>query len=382
MPRSVKTPGRLAQAHPPGRPRRLRRGDRRPLQEQDATASSATTATGRATAAWRWARQHGIAVRDARGRVVRMVGSTGDITELKRVELALKESQDRYALATLGGDRGHLRVEPRHRLALPVRARQGVLRACAARRSRRRPGTRRVHRRGLPRLSRRARRLLQGPRRRTSSTNTASATPPAATPGSSTAPSPMRDGRAACACAWSARSRDVTQRKQHELELRRARDEATEALERQTATAEILKVIGQLAVGRAAGVRRDREELREAVRRRRASSFASSKTVSCGRRRASARARMPPVPVDRDSGAGGLRRGRAPRPRCPIWPRRQRPTPACGSSAMKHGYRSGICSPLMRGGRAIGDDLRAARTSRAPSATRKSRCSPPSPTRR
>jgi GAF domain-containing protein len=36
---------------------------------------------------------------------------------------------------------------------------------------------------------------------------------------------------------------DVTQRKLHEIELARARDEATESLERQTATAEILKVI-------------------------------------------------------------------------------------------------------------------------------------------
>ncbi|MGH8673088.1 MAG: GAF domain-containing protein, partial [Burkholderiales bacterium] len=36
---------------------------------------------------------------------------------------------------------------------------------------------------------------------------------------------------------------DITQRKLHEIELRRARDEATEALERQTATAEILRVI-------------------------------------------------------------------------------------------------------------------------------------------
>src|SRR5262245_15653295 len=31
---------------------------------------------------WRWARQHGAAVRDAEGRVVRLIGSTGDITEL------------------------------------------------------------------------------------------------------------------------------------------------------------------------------------------------------------------------------------------------------------------------------------------------------------
>ena len=37
---------------------------------------------------WHWARTHGLAVRDRAGRAVRMVGSTGDITELKRTEQA------------------------------------------------------------------------------------------------------------------------------------------------------------------------------------------------------------------------------------------------------------------------------------------------------
>ncbi len=55
---------------------------------------------------WRWARQHGIAIRDARGRAVRMVGSTGDITALKRVEQALQESQERYTLATRAATEG------------------------------------------------------------------------------------------------------------------------------------------------------------------------------------------------------------------------------------------------------------------------------------
>ena len=36
---------------------------------------------------WHWARTHGLAVRDARGRALRMVGSTGDITALKQAEL-------------------------------------------------------------------------------------------------------------------------------------------------------------------------------------------------------------------------------------------------------------------------------------------------------
>jgi two-component system cell cycle sensor histidine kinase PleC len=48
---------------------------------------------------WRWARQHGIALRDGRGRAVRVVGSVGDITELKRTEEALRQSQERYDFA-------------------------------------------------------------------------------------------------------------------------------------------------------------------------------------------------------------------------------------------------------------------------------------------
>jgi PAS domain S-box-containing protein len=35
---------------------------------------------------WRWARQHGIALRDGAGRVLRVVGATGDITELREAQ--------------------------------------------------------------------------------------------------------------------------------------------------------------------------------------------------------------------------------------------------------------------------------------------------------
>jgi PAS domain S-box-containing protein len=55
---------------------------------------------------WRWARQHGIAIRDKNGRAVRMIGSTGDITELKHIEGALKESEERYSLATRAATEG------------------------------------------------------------------------------------------------------------------------------------------------------------------------------------------------------------------------------------------------------------------------------------
>ena len=41
---------------------------------------------------WRWARQHGLALRDETGHVFRMVGSTGDITELKERERELRRT--------------------------------------------------------------------------------------------------------------------------------------------------------------------------------------------------------------------------------------------------------------------------------------------------
>jgi PAS domain S-box-containing protein len=56
--------------------------------------------------AWHWARQHGIAVRDAEGRAVRLIGSTGNIDELKRAEEALKSSEERYELATQAATEG------------------------------------------------------------------------------------------------------------------------------------------------------------------------------------------------------------------------------------------------------------------------------------
>src|SRR5262249_7939403 len=46
---------------------------------------------------WRWARQHGIAVRSASGRVQRVVGATGDITETKEREREAREEQTAIA---------------------------------------------------------------------------------------------------------------------------------------------------------------------------------------------------------------------------------------------------------------------------------------------
>jgi PAS domain S-box-containing protein len=41
---------------------------------------------------WRWARTHGVAARDRRGRAVRMIGSTGDITQRKLQEIELRRA--------------------------------------------------------------------------------------------------------------------------------------------------------------------------------------------------------------------------------------------------------------------------------------------------
>jgi PAS domain S-box-containing protein len=50
---------------------------------------------------------HGRAVRDAAGALLRMAGCTTDIDDRKRAEDALRESQERYALAMTGSRGGH-----------------------------------------------------------------------------------------------------------------------------------------------------------------------------------------------------------------------------------------------------------------------------------
>ena len=48
---------------------------------------------------YQWVLDHGIAVRNADGRAVRLVGAVSDITARKAAEQALRESEERYALA-------------------------------------------------------------------------------------------------------------------------------------------------------------------------------------------------------------------------------------------------------------------------------------------
>ncbi len=48
---------------------------------------------------WRWARHHGVTLRDASGRVHRMAGSTGDITEQRETARALEQARSRLTEA-------------------------------------------------------------------------------------------------------------------------------------------------------------------------------------------------------------------------------------------------------------------------------------------
>ena len=52
-------------------------------------------------------RLRNLCVRDADGKPLRLTGSVSDIDDYKRVEAALRESEERYALAMTGSNEGH-----------------------------------------------------------------------------------------------------------------------------------------------------------------------------------------------------------------------------------------------------------------------------------
>ena len=195
---------------------------------------------------WRWARQHGIAIRDARGRAVRMVGSTGDITALKRIEQALRESQERLILATQAATEGIYEWNLANgSLQLSGRARDFF----AVRDDALTPTTwnKRIHREDFEGYRDAMRAYFRGRQpafeHEYRIRNTAGGWSWIADRGVA-----VRDGAGRVTRLVGALS-DITQRKRREEELRRAHDEATAALERQTATAEILKVIASSPSG-------------------------------------------------------------------------------------------------------------------------------------
>jgi PAS domain S-box-containing protein len=56
---------------------------------------------------YRWVRVRMMSQHDAAGRAIRLAGSVSDIDAAKRVEAALRESEERYALAMTGSNEGH-----------------------------------------------------------------------------------------------------------------------------------------------------------------------------------------------------------------------------------------------------------------------------------
>jgi PAS domain S-box-containing protein len=189
---------------------------------------------------WRWARHHGMAVRDATGRAVRMIGSIGDITELKQRESELAHSEERYALATSAAVEGIYEWDvTAGTLFLTDRAKQffafsGDVLTAAAWNSRIHGDDFSAYRAALVAHFKGREPILEHEYR-------------------------IADGsggykwvldRAVAVRGPGGRVTkligalsDVTERKLAELALRRARDAAEEALRQQTATAEILAVI-------------------------------------------------------------------------------------------------------------------------------------------
>jgi len=180
---------------------------------------------------WHWARQHGLAIRNRQGRAIRMIGSTGDISELKT-------SEERYALATAAAVEGIYEWDVQTgELFLSDRAKDFF--AFPAEELTPAVWNRRIHgddfpvyraaiidhfKGATPHIEREYRVMDgRGGYRWVLDRGIG-----------------VRDTDGRVTKLVGALS-DITPRKQAEIELRRARDQAEEALEQQTATAEILK---------------------------------------------------------------------------------------------------------------------------------------------
>jgi len=189
---------------------------------------------------WRWARQHGVALRDRRGRAVRMIGSTGDITDLKNAEEGLRKSDERLALATSAAtegiyewdvETGELFLSERARQFFGIRAEKLTAAAWKMR----------VHAEDFPGYRHAIRDLFRNRNAHLEHEYRIS-------DGSGSYKwvldrgMAVRNGSGQVIRMVGALT-DHTQRKRAELELRSARDAAQEALEQQTAIAEILRVM-------------------------------------------------------------------------------------------------------------------------------------------
>jgi PAS domain S-box-containing protein len=189
---------------------------------------------------WRWARQRGVALRDVASRAVRLIGSAGDITELKRTEAALKESEERYALATRAATEGIYEWNVRTG-ALFITERARALFGLGDGALTNQDWNARIHPEDFPRYRAAVIHHIRGR--------------------SAQLECEYRVRDASGAYRWvldrgqavrdeSGRTirligaeSDITLRKRTEIELRQTRDAAEDALAEQTATAEILSVI-------------------------------------------------------------------------------------------------------------------------------------------
>ena len=189
---------------------------------------------------WRWARQHGIALRGKDGRAYRMIGSTGDITELKQAEERLRKSEERYALATSAAvegiyewdvETGSLFLTERAKALFSFPADVLTPEAWKKRIHDDDYGGYRAaivdHLKGRTSHLEHEYRIADGRGGYTWLLDCGRG---------------VRDARGRVTRVVGALS-DITQRKLAEIELRRTRDEAEKALAEQTATAEILRVI-------------------------------------------------------------------------------------------------------------------------------------------
>jgi PAS domain S-box-containing protein len=69
---------------------------------------------------WRWASQHGIAVRDDSGRILRITGSTGDITERREMANNLQQAQERLLEAERLASLGQVTAGVAHEIKNPL----------------------------------------------------------------------------------------------------------------------------------------------------------------------------------------------------------------------------------------------------------------------